>query len=133
MRSRLLLLVAAACTALVVAAPAMPVTILKGTFRTTITGKSATLNGTWVMKIDQFTKFTLKKNGKLQVRGTAAGARGKLAIADISGPAACKGASAAGAYTYTLSGNQLKLKATFDQCSGRKTVLTSHPLTKIAN
>jgi hypothetical protein len=133
MRHRLLLLVAATFAALVMVPSALPVTVLTGIFKTKITGKSSALNGTWFFKIDQFTKFTLKKNGKLYVTGTAAGAAGKLAIADTGGPAACKGVQAAGAYTYTLSGNQLKLKATFDQCSGRKTILTAHSLTKVGN
>ena len=54
-----------------------------------------------------------------------------FAITDTGGSAACTGIQAAGAYTYTLKSNQLKLTATFDQCSGRKTILTTHPLTKI--
>jgi len=133
MKFRLLLLLAAIGVTLVVAAPAMPttnVTVLTGTFRTVIKGKSAPLNGSWTIKVDQYTQSVTTHNGKLAVKGTFTGANGKLAVVDLSGPYACKGVQAAGAYTYTLSGNKLKLKATFDQCSGRKTILTAQPLTK---
>src|SRR5437867_120541 len=119
MKSRLLLLLAAIGVTLVVAGPAAPTTnanLLKGTFRTVIKGKAAALNGSWTFKVDQYTQSVVTHNGKLAVKGTFAGANGKLAVVDVSGPYACKGVQATGAYTYTLSGNQLKLKATFDQC-----------------
>ena len=48
-------------------------------------------------------------------------------------PSRLQGRPGIRAYTYTLQGTQLALKAGFDQCSGRKTILTAHPLTKIAS
>jgi hypothetical protein len=136
MKHRLLLLLAATAGALVLAPSALPTTtptVLSGIFKTTITGKGESLNGTWFFKIDQFAQFTLKRNGKLYVKGSAAGANGKLAIADTGGPAACKGISAAGTYNYKMKNNQLTLTPTFDQCAGRKAILTAHPLLKVGN
>ena len=133
MKHRLLLLLAVVTAALVVVPNALPVTILTGIFRTKISGRSEALNGTWFFNIHQDTQFTLKKNGKLYVKGTAAGANGKLAIADTGGPAACKGVQAAGVYKYALKNNLLTLTVTFDQCSGRKAILTAHPLLKVGN
>ena len=126
--------VAVLAASLVAAGAAMSgnhVQILTGSFRTVISGKSSQLNGTWVLKIDQFGQSTTSKNGKVVVKGAVAATGGKFAITDTGGSAACTGIQAAGAYTYTLKSNQLKLTATFDQCSGRKTILTTHPLTKI--
>jgi hypothetical protein len=131
MKLRLLPLLAALGATLVLAAPAVPATILSGKFRTVIRGQAAPLNGSWTLTIDQLTRSTLTHNGKLAVKGTFAGARGKLAVADISGPLACKGAERVGAYTYTLKNNLLTLKATLDLCDGRKAVLTAHPLRKV--
>jgi hypothetical protein len=136
MKHRLALLLAAVVAALVVVPLALPTptpTILSGIFRTKISGKGEQLNGTWFFNIHSDTQFTLKKNGKLYVKGTAAGTSGKLAIADTGGPAACKGVQAGGVYKYTLKNNLLTLTATFDQCSGRKTLLTAHPFLKVGN
>jgi hypothetical protein len=132
MKVRLLLFAVAAALVAVVPATSATPQLLTGSFRTVIAGKSTQLNGTYVLKIDTYGQFQLKRNGKVVVKGAAAGASGKLAITDTSGSYACKGIAVAGAYTYTQTGNQLKLKATFDACSGRKTILTAHPRTKIA-
>ena len=131
MKLRPLPLLAALGASLVVAAPAVPATILSGKFRTVIRGQAQPLNGSWTLTIDQFTRSTLTHNGKLAVKGTFAGAKGRLAVVDISGPLACKGAERVAAYTYTLKNNLLTLKATFDLCDGRKAVLTAHPLRKV--
>lgn len=131
MKLRLLFALAAvSCVAAGAASSATP--LLSGSFRTTITGKNpAALNATWVLKITQFGQMTINRNGKLAVKGVAAGARGKLAITDNSGPYACKGIQVSAVYTYTLSGNKLTLKPKVELCAGRKTVLTTRPLTKI--
>ena len=128
-------LVAVLAAALVTAGAAISgthVQLLTGSFKTVIGGKSSQLNGTWVLKIDQLGQSTISKNGKVVVRGAVGAWLGHFQITDASGPDACKGVQASGAYTYTLKGNQLTLKLMFDQCSGRKTILTTHPLTKIA-
>jgi hypothetical protein len=107
-------------------------TLLTGSFRTTLSGKSPQLNGTWVLRIDRQTHFTLAKNGAIVVRGTAAGTNGRLAIVDKSGPYACKGLKRAAVYKYTLAGSRLTLKPQAELCDGRKAILTAHALTKIA-
>lgn len=106
-------------------------TILSGTFETKISGKSSQLNGTWRITITQFGKSSTTLNGKLVVTGAIAASNGRFAVTDTGGKLACKGLEVGGAYTYTLKGKQLTLKATYDACTPRKTVLTAHPLTKI--
>jgi hypothetical protein len=107
--------------------------LLTGSFKTIIGDKTSRLNGTWVLKIDRLGQSTISKNGRIVVKGAVAAGLGHFQITDASGPAACKGVQASGAYTYTLKGNQLALKVGFDQCSGRKTILTARPLTRIAS
>lgn len=107
--------------------------LLTGSFKTIISGKTSRLNGAWVLKIDRLGQSTSSKNGRIVVKGAVAAWLGHFQITDTSGPAACKGVQASGAYTYTLKGNQLVLKVGFDQCSGRETILTAHPLTKLAS
>jgi hypothetical protein len=131
MKLRLLPLLAALGATLVLAAPAVPATILSGKFRTVIRGQAPPLNGSWTLTIDRLTRSTLTHNGKLAVKGTFSGANGKLAVVDISGPLACKGLQRAATYTYTLKNNLLTLTATFDRCAGRKAVLTAQPLKKV--
>jgi hypothetical protein len=127
-------LVAALAAALVAASSASSGThLLTGSFRTVISGKSSQLNGTWLLKIDKLGQSTIARNGKVVVKGAVGAWSGHFQITDASGPDACKGVQASGAYTYTLKGNQLALKLMFDQCSGRKTILTAHALTRIAN
>jgi hypothetical protein len=133
--TKLRVLVAVLAAALVTAGAAMSgnhVRLLTGSFRTVISGKSSRLNGTWLLKINQLGQSTISKNGKVVVKGAVGAWSGHFQITDASGPDACKGVQASGAYTYTLKGNQLALKLTFDQCAGRKTILTTHSLTKIA-
>ena len=131
------LLVPALLGALVAAGPASSsgsqVRLLTGSFKTVISGKSSNLDGTWVLKIDKLGQSTISKDGKLDVKGAVAAWLGHFQITDTSGPTACKGVQASGAYTYTLKGNQLALKVSFDQCSGRTSILTAHSLTKIAD
>jgi hypothetical protein len=129
------ILVAVLAAALVTAGAALSgthVKLLTGSFRTVISGRSPQLNGAWVLKIDQLGQSTISKNGKVVVKGAVGAWSGHFQITDASGPQACKGVRASGAYTYTLKSNRLALKVGFDQCPGRKAILTTHPLTKIA-
>ena len=107
--------------------------LLTGSFKSIISGKTSRLNGTWVLKIDRLSHSTISKNGRIVVKGAVAAWSGHFQITDASGPAASKGVQASGAYTYTLKGNQLALKLGFDQCSGRLAILTAHSLTRIAS
>lgn len=132
MKLRCLFALVAACLVTATAALAgSNAGILTGTFETKISGKSSQLNGTWRFSISQFGRSSTTLNGKLVVTGAIAAANGKFAVTDTGGKLACQGIQAVGAYTYTLKGKQLTLKATYDACSPRKTVLTAHPLTKI--
>ena len=121
--------VAALATALVAAGAAWSGNppLLTGSFKTIISGKTSRLNGTWVLKIDRLGHSTISKNGRIVVTGAVAAWLGHFQITDTSGPAACKGVQASGAYTYTLKGNQLALKVGFDQCSGRLAILHLQP------
>ncbi len=127
----LLALVAVCLVSATVALAGSNVTILSGTFETKISGKSSQLNGTWRITITQFGRSSTTLNGKLVVTGAIAASNGRFAITDTGGKLACKGLQVGGAYTYTLKGKLLTLKATYDGCSPRKTILTTHPLTKI--
>lgn len=86
-----------------------------------------------MLKIDRLGQSTISKNGRIVVKGAVAAWLGHFQITDTSGLAACKGVQASGAYAYTLKGTELALKVGFDQCSGRKTILTARPLTRIAS
>ena len=131
MRVRILSVVAVAGLVIAAAALARPNAQLTGKFETKIAGKSAALNGTWRITLTRIGRFSTTRNGKLAVTGAVGAANGKFAVTDTGGPYACKGAESVGAYTYTLKGKMLTMKAKLDLCSGRKTVLTTHPLTKI--
>jgi hypothetical protein len=131
MKVRTLLVVIAACLVAAAVASAGSNAQLVGKFETKISGKSAALNGTWRISFTQSGRFSTTRNGKLAVTGAAAAANGKIAMSDTAGPYACKGTQAPATYTYSLKGNKLTLKATFDQCAGRKAVFTTQPLTKI--
>src|SRR5919109_3199097 len=104
--------------------------VLRGTFVTTISGKAPPLNGRWTLKLDP-PKFQTLRNGKVVIRGVAVATRGKMTLTDVSGSYACSGVERVGVYTYTLKAGKLTLKAVLDRCSGRKTVLTARPLTKV--
>ena len=125
--------VAGLAAVLVAASPASSAPpLLTGSFRTVISGKSSAQRHLGVENrpagpVDD----REERQGRRQ--GAVGAWSGHFQITDASGPAACKGVQASGAYTYTLNGNKLALKLTFDQCSGRKTILTAHPLTKISN
>ena len=76
--------------------------LLTGSFKTIISDKTSRLNGAWVLKIDRLGHSTISKNGRIVVKGAVAAWLGHFQITDTSGPAACKGVQASGAYTYTL-------------------------------
>lgn len=106
-------------------------TSLQGTYRATITGKPAPLDGKWQLTFLSGTTLHIVRNGKLVivVDATRAGIH-RLRFRDISGPYACSKAEGNGVYTYRLAAGRLTFKAVSDKCIGRKLVLTTKPFVK---
>jgi hypothetical protein len=105
--------------------------ILSGTYRATITGKPAALNGKWRLEFLPRGVVHLVRNGKLVVVGKAIriGTR-RLKLSDRSGSYACRPAEGNGIYTYKVAGRRLIFRAVTDKCVGRKLVLTTKPFVK---
>jgi len=104
---------------------------LHGTYRVTITGKPAPLNGKWRLEFLSRSTVHLVRNGKLVVVGKAIriGIR-RLRVSDRSGSYACSTAEGNGVYTYRVDGGRLTFRAVADKCIGRKLVLTTKPFVK---
>jgi hypothetical protein len=104
---------------------------LQGTYRTTITGKPAPLDGKWQLKFSAGSTVRIYRNGKLVIVGNAVriGSR-RLRLSDLSGPYACSKAEGNGVYTYRLAGGRLTFRVVSDKCIGRKLVLTTKPFVK---
>jgi hypothetical protein len=104
---------------------------LQGTYRTTITGKPAPLDGRWQLKFLAGSTVRIVRNGKLVIVANAirVGIR-RLRLSDLSGPYACSKAEGNGVYTYRLAGGRLTFRVVSDKCIGRKLVLTTKPFVK---
>ncbi len=105
---------------------------LRGTYTTVIEGaRPAALNGRWFLTFDRRGRYRLTKAGVVLVRGQSTIAGRRITFAHEVGPASCTGEGAAGVYRYTRAGKALTLVPIGDSCYGRRTVLGSHPLTKV--
>jgi hypothetical protein len=104
---------------------------LSGTYKATITGKPAALNGKWKLEFRRTRVLHLVRNGSLVVVGTATriGPR-RLKIRDRSGSYACSAAEGNGISTYKADGKRLTFRVVADRCVGRKLVLTTKPFIK---
>lgn len=104
---------------------------LSGTYRATITGKPAALNGKWRLEFLPRSVVHIVRNGKVVVVGKAirTGTR-RLKLSDRSGSYACSAAEGTGLYSYTVSGKRLTFRAVADKCIGRKLLLTTKPFVK---
>jgi hypothetical protein len=89
----------------------------------------AVLNGTWRLTVRQ-SAFAVTKGSAPAVSGTVRIAGTRITFHDLAGPFACRGAQAAGVYTWRLAGRRLTLTAVHEPCTGRKTILTK-PFTRV--
>jgi hypothetical protein len=103
---------------------------LTGTYRTTITGKPAALNGKWQLRFLPAKAVHVVRNGKIVVLGTATFTGGRMKFTDRSGSYACSAGERTGSYTYRVTGRRLTFKAVVDKCVGRKLLLTTKPFLK---
>ena len=123
------LLLVATGTALAVRVPSTP---LGTSFQTTLSGKSALLNGTWTLSFSPTGAYTVAKqpSTRILIGGTATVAGHTIVFVDSNGPNACTGSQVRGAYSWTMTAGKLRLKVTSDACSGRATVLGSGTFVK---
>jgi hypothetical protein len=104
---------------------------LLGTYKATITGKPAPLDGKWRLEFLPGGVVHTFRNGKLVVVGKAVRiAPKRLAISDRSGSYACSPSEGKGTYKYALSGRRLTFTVVKDKCVGRKLVLTTKPFVR---
>ena len=104
---------------------------LRGTYRATITGKPAPLDGKWRLEFLPGSVVHTFRNGKLVVVGKAVRiAPKRLALSDKSGSYACSPSEGKGTYRYALSGRRLTFTVVKDKCVGRKLVLTTKPFVR---
>jgi hypothetical protein len=101
---------------------------LSGTYRATIAGKPAALNGKWQLRFRPRGIVHLVRNGRLVVvvQATRIGTH-RLQLRDRSGSYACTAAEGNGIYTYRVAGRRLTFTSVADKCVGRKLVLTTKP------
>ena len=101
---------------------------LSGTYRATITGKPAALNGKWQLRFRPREVVHLVRNGHRVVVGrvTRIGTH-RLKFRDRSGSYACSATEGNGVYTYRVAGRRLTFTLVADKCVGRKLVLTTKP------
>ena len=104
---------------------------LRGTYKATITGKPAALNGRWKLEFKARGVFHLVRNGHRVVAGTTArvGPR-RIKFRDRSGSYACSAAERNGTYRYTFVGKRLVFVMVADKCVGRRLVLTTKSFVK---
>lgn len=101
---------------------ALAASTLTGTYKTTIKNSKqfhGFLNGTWTIKFASG-HYTVKKNGKLESKGTNSGAGHVITFTDTKGPAKCKDT---GTYKWHLKGTKLTFTKVNDTCAGRVAVL----------
>jgi hypothetical protein len=100
-------------------------------YSTRIAGSQiAPLNASWRIALQQHA-FSLTRNGAIAVSGSVRIAGNRITFHDLAGPLSCKGAQAAGTYTWRLAGAKLTLTRVTDSCVGRRTVL-SYPFKRVA-
>lgn len=101
---------------------------LSGTYKATIAGKPAALNGKWQLRFRPRGVVHLVRNGHLVVVGNATRiGPHRLKLSDRSGSYACSAAEGNGVYTYRVVGKRLTFTLVADKCVGRKLVLTTKP------
>lgn len=103
---------------------------LSGTYRVTITGKPAPLNGKWQLKFLPGDELRVVRNGRVVVVAKAIVNGSRVKVIDRSGSYACSVAEGTGVYTYKVAGTRLTFKAVADKCVGRKLILTTKPFVK---
>jgi hypothetical protein len=102
-----------------------------GTYKATISGEPAALNGRWQLQFRPKGLVRTVRNGKVVVVSKASWlANRRVRFADRSGPYACSSSEGNGTYGYRLSGNRLTFRVIRDKCVGRKLVLTTRPFVK---
>jgi hypothetical protein len=104
---------------------------LSGSYRATIRGKPAPLDGKWRLEFLPASVVHTFRNGKLVVVGKAVRIGPKrLAFSDHSGSYACRPSEGKGTYVYALSRRRLTFRVVKDKCVGRKLVLTTKPFVR---
>ena len=105
---------------------------LNGTYKTTVnsTVLGGALNGTWTVKLKNGA-FHVADNGHPIVHGKYTINGRKISLTDTGGTGKCPGT---GVYKFKVSGKSVTMTKVHDAaaCIGRKTVLTSGPLTKVS-
>ena len=106
---------------------------LNGTYKTTIqsTALGGALNGTWTVKLKNGT-YHVADNGHPIVHGKYTIKGNKIRLKDTGGEGKCPGT---GVYKFKVSGASVTFTKVHDKaaaCIGRRTVLTSGPLTKVS-
>jgi hypothetical protein len=105
---------------------------LNGTYKTTVhsTVLGGALNGTWTLKLKNGA-YHVADNGHPIVHGAYTVKGSKISLKDTGGTGKCPGT---GVYKFKVSGKSVTFTKVHDAaaCIGRKTVLTSGPLTKVS-
>jgi hypothetical protein len=105
---------------------------LSGTYKTTVnsTVLGGALNGTWTVKLKNGA-YHVADNGHPVVHGKYTIKGSKISLKDTGGTGRCPGT---GVYKFKVSGKSVTMTKVHDAaaCIGRKTVLTSGPLTKVS-
>ncbi len=105
---------------------------LNGTYKTTVnsTVLGGALNGTWTVKLKNGA-YHVADNGHPVVHGKYTIKGNKISLKDTGGTGRCPGT---GVYKFKVSGKSVTMTKVHDAaaCIGRKTVLTSGPLTKVS-
>ncbi len=126
------LLVTGAALFVAVATAAAAGTPLQGTFETAISSAPVKqLDGTWQVVLQSAGRYAIQRNGAVLIRGRDAQTATTISFGHESGPAACTGTEAAATYHWSLSGASLRLTPVRESCSGRRLVLTTHPLNRV--
>jgi len=125
------LLATGAALLVAVATAAAAGTPLQGTFKTEIANAPIKqLDGTWQIVLQPAGRYMIQRTGTVLVRGRDTQTATTISFGHESGPAACTGAEAAAMYRWSLSAGSLRLTPVHESCSGRRVVLTTHPLKK---
>jgi len=103
---------------------------LSGTYRATITGKPAPLNGRWQLRFLPGNALRVVRNNKIVVFGRAVVTGSRVTVTDRSGPYVCSTAERTGVYVFSVVGKRLTFKTVADRCVGRKLILTTKPFVR---
>lgn len=85
--------------------------------------------GTWDLELREDGTFQVSQNANVAVQGRYTIEGDRITFNDEGGPAMCA-EQPTGTYQWSVSGDQVTMMSVGDTCSGRLTVLTSHPLTR---